>query len=145
MITVFKSKEGFTLMEVMFTAALIALAVSGSMGLMDWIVQSAGYNQHLTEATTAAHDAMEDLLAAGFDAATAGTRQEGIYTVTWAVGSAPAGYSGAAVASKELTATVTWANERGARKQVEIKSLVGEDVEPTDTSMGFTDYTVTYP
>lgn len=139
----FKSKEGFTLMEVMFTAVLIAVAVGGSMGMMGWIIQATGYNKHLTEATTMAHDKLEELIGGGYDTASSGSTLDGMYSMKWAVSGGSSLLTGSTTA-KKLTTTVAWGNGRGKSKKIEITSMLGENKSASTEVSGFQDYVVNY-
>ena len=138
-----KSKEGFTLMEVMFTAVLIALAISGTMGMMDWITQATGYNHQVTEATTLAHDKLEELIGAGYDSVSSGSSQEGLYAMTWSVADGSAALTGSSTA-KKLTATVAWGNGRGKTRQIQMISMVGQKKSGSTDLSGFRNYVVDY-
>lgn len=138
-----KGKRGFTLVEVMCTAVLIAVAVSASMGLMSWITRATGFNSRLTEATGLAHDALENLLAAGYENVSSGSVVDGIYTIAWASSAGTVATTGSAT-SKKLTATISWKTLHGRQRDFEIATVISEVPAFTGSNIGLQDYVVDY-
>jgi prepilin-type N-terminal cleavage/methylation domain-containing protein len=138
-----KGKRGFTLVEVMCTAVLIAVAVSASMGLMNWITRATGFNSRLTEATGLAHDALENLLAAGYDGVSSGSEIDGIYTIAWGTSAGSVASTGSA-SSKKLTAKISWKTLHGKLRDVEMDTVISEDPPFAFSGLGLQNYVVDY-
>lgn len=119
------AQAGFTLVEVMISILLAAVATSGVIGLYTAVTRSSSYSRHATEAAILAEDQMEKLRTQSVPTSTTtGTdsgllderglaNANGIYTRTWTV--TPAG------ATADLYVRVSW-NEDGVVRRVELRS-----------------------
>lgn len=109
------SERGFTLVEVMVSVLLTAIATSGLIGLFMVETRSAGYSRHATEATVLAQDVMEQLRTgtATGTASVSGLDESGqvvaggMFTRTWTV-TAGAGFD-------EMVVTVDWTEDGKGR------------------------------
>lgn len=110
-------RDGFTLVEIVFAMAVLALGVLSAVGLMRWVVQGTDFNTSHSTATFLAQEKLEDLMYLGYAGAQGGSDTTQNMTRTWSVaGSNP----------KTLTVSVAWKSLGGASQGVSMQSMVAE-------------------
>jgi Tfp pilus assembly protein PilV len=116
-----KSREGFTLIEVVFALGLFVLALGALPGVLVRAVQSNGYARRLTTATHLAQDKLETIRNTPYTNVTSGQDQttEGAITYTrqWTVSSGPT------TTTRQVAVTVSWTDMMS--RQVELDTIIG--------------------
>jgi type IV pilus assembly protein PilV len=106
-----RSRErGFTLIEIMVSMVLAAIAIVGILGLYMTQTKAAGFSRHSTEASVLAQDMIEKLRTTGAASNQSGTNAGinergltgGIFTRTW---------TEALSTFATITVTVTWSDD----------------------------------
>lgn len=116
------SQAGFTMIEVMVSIVLAAIATSGLVALYMVETKQSGLSRHQTEATILAQDQMEWLrttkITGGLSTASLDEKgivtANGIYTRGYTVTATPSGYD-------DMVVTVSW-SEDGDAKTVTLRS-----------------------
>jgi len=111
-----RGQAGFTLTEVMVAMSLTMLSMTGSIGLLSWIMQGSAHSGHMTEAVTLGQDAIDDLLEHRYSQISSGNNTTGIYTRTWTVTE-----SGTV---KSIDLQVAWKSSRGKTQSVTLDTMV---------------------
>ena len=110
---------GFTMIEVLVSMALTAIATTGLLAIFMTQTRASGFSRHMSEATVLAQDQMEALRASttvGTNTVSGLTEQGqtgGIFDRTYAVVSG--------VGFDEMTVTISWLEE-GATRSVVLRS-----------------------
>jgi prepilin-type N-terminal cleavage/methylation domain-containing protein len=122
-----RGQGGFTLIEVMISLVLTAIAIMGIIALYITETKASGFSRHTTEGAVLAQDKVEALRTQGAAAAVATTEVNinerggapgtGIFTRTTTVALVPAGSPTWA----DITVTVTW-NDDSIGHTVTVKS-----------------------
>lgn len=106
-------ERGFTLVEVLVSLVIMAVAVMGIMGLYKSQTGASAFSRHTTEAAVLAEDKIEKLRTLGTAAAQAGSDATavdpqgvagGIFTRSWSEVLQTADYA-------DITVTVTWTDD----------------------------------
>jgi Tfp pilus assembly protein PilV len=110
--------RGFTLTEVMVAMSLTMLSMTGSIGLLSWIMQGSAHSGHMTEAVTLGQGGIDDLLEHRYSQISSGNNTTGIYTRTWTVTE-----SGNV---KSIDMQVAWKSSRGKARTVSLDTMVAQ-------------------
>lgn len=125
--------RGFSLLEVLITLLLVAIASLSLIAMQVRMEQRADYARSSAKAlnliekklewfrTRGASSAHSDILPAGFDAMTNGSDVSGAYTLSWQV-SSPS--SSLETSLKQISLTVQWNNRLGQSQSVTVKTML---------------------
>lgn len=125
--------RGFSLLEVLITLLLVAIASLSLIAMQVRMEQHADYARSSSKAlnlietkldwfrTRGANSAHSDILPADFDAMTNGSDVSGAYTLSWQV-SSPS--SSLETSLKQISLTVQWNNRLGQSQSVTVKTML---------------------
>jgi prepilin-type N-terminal cleavage/methylation domain-containing protein len=116
-----KNRAGFSLVEVVITAAILGVVLLAIAGLFSTGYSNVGSSGRRTKAVAFAKQKLEQLRDSSFPPSTAGSPEilESIYTRSWTVA-----VGGAAAQVATVTVAVSWPDANQGTRQVTLTSMM---------------------
>lgn len=116
-----RNAKGFSLVEVLVTAAILAVVLLAIASLFSTAYSNVGYGGRRTKAVALARQKMEELRDGIFPPSTVGSPEmvEGVYTRSWTVA-----VTGAPSQVATVTVTVSWPDAGAGTKQATLTSMM---------------------
>lgn len=116
-----KNTKGFSLVEVLVAAAILAVILLAIAGLFSTAYSNVGHGGHRTKAVALAKQKMEEFRDGIFPPTTAGSPEtvDGIYTRSWTVA-----VTGAPSQVATVTVTVAWPDAGQGTRQLTFASML---------------------
>jgi prepilin-type N-terminal cleavage/methylation domain-containing protein len=114
-----RRKEGFTLVEVLITTALLVAGLAGVWGLAQGIMRTNALTAQTTDAGARGQQMIEQLAAGSYAAMASGTDTTGVFERAWTV------TENAALGTKTIDMTVRWIGQWGDTHTIGLRTMRG--------------------
>jgi Tfp pilus assembly protein PilV len=103
----------------MVALLLTTMSMTGSIGLLVWIIQAGAHSGNMTEAVTLGQNVIDELRDQDYSTMASGSDSVGDFARSWTVTQSNA--------VKAIDVTVSWNNRRGRSPRILLSTVAGPD------------------